>query len=834
MKLKSILIVVFFLFALTSSGQISREMASINADSLNQLLPELEGTEKIDALNKMAFKLCYKFPDSCISMASQTIQLSESVDYKKGEATGYFNLGNGYFFLDSLKNSVVNYLTALRIFENIDVCMEMGYTLEILSLLNFRAGRLEKAIQQIKREIQIAHELSDHHCEALALNSASLYFTNSNKFDSANICLDKALEILRKYPDTTFFASVYHNKAYNTGRKVRLTYLYWEENKEIIRNYYKKAIYWLLNATDLEKTYNFKSKNEYAGYLSIYHNLAYYYLNLRTHDDTAYALKYLHKVKSMTDTFLIKNFMKLHVTNRLGDLRAGAGDYRAAIKIYKEGIKKTGEARLNFNIKDYEGIDPFGWTIAEDHYYEEVLGWVYRKIYLAYKALGDYKDAHEYYILWQESKDRLFLEDNRKMITMLEAEWENEKTENRIAILAKENELKDLRINRSKILTYGLGGLLLILLLVTILFIRQRRIKTALKEQKLQHDLEIKEVESNKLKELDKMKSRFFANISHEFRTPLTLILGPLEKFRSKTNDPGSQADLNIMQRNARRLQNLINQLLNLSKLESGNMKLKVKEENIVSLSKVYVQSFESLAKKKNIALEFKANQENIPVYLDKDKYEKILYNLISNAFKFTEDGGRVEVEICSQQSAVSSQQWAVGSRQSVIGEYTADCVLPTANTAGPCAGIIISDTGHGIPPDHLPHIFDRFYQAYDNDSNSGEGTGIGLALTKELVELHHGKISVDSQTGKGSSFTVMLPLGKEHLKEEEIASNTLEASVNRKSKIDHRPSTIENPPKPASCNLQPATDKDRPLLLLVEDNADMRHYIRSNISGEL
>ncbi|MCD4682755.1 MAG: hypothetical protein K8R86_05700, partial [Bacteroidales bacterium] len=197
--------------------------------------------------------------------------------------------------------------------------------------------------------------------------------------------------------------------------------------------------------------------------------------------------------------------------------------------------------------------------------------------------------------------------------------------------------------------------------------------KYDLKRQWLKQELELEQVEAEKLKELDTLKSRFFANISHEFRTPLTLILGPLEKLRSKIADQDSEQDLNMMQRNALRLQNLINQLLNLSKLESGKMKLQAREENIVAMVNGYVQSFESLAKQKKIDLVFKSAEENIQLFIDRDKIEKILYNLLSNAFKFTGEGGFIEVAVCSRQSEKNSSQFAVGKNEAV-----ANCQLPT------------------------------------------------------------------------------------------------------------------------------------------------------------
>ncbi|GAG81037.1 unnamed protein product, partial [marine sediment metagenome] len=168
--------------------------------------------------------------------------------------------------------------------------------------------------------------------------------------------------------------------------------------------------------------------------------------------------------------------------------------------------------------------------------------------------------------------------------------------------------------------------------------------KNLFREQKLLHDLELKNIESEKLKELDLLKSRFFANISHEFRTPLTLIMSPLEKLLSKAEDHQDKEEINIAKKYAGKLQILINNLLTISKLESGQMQLFASETNIIKLVNNYIQAFESLAKQKNISLNFTAKQKELKAFIDKEKFEQVLNNLLSNAFKFTNDGGRIEV----------------------------------------------------------------------------------------------------------------------------------------------------------------------------------------------
>jgi len=231
----------------------------------------------------------------------------------------------------------------------------------------------------------------------------------------------------------------------------------------------------------------------------------------------------------------------------------------------------------------------------------------------------------------------------------------------------------------------------------------------------LKDQVKLEHLEAQKLHELDQMKSRFFANISHEFRTPLTLILGPLEQMLAEEPQPGWKQFIPIMQRNANRLLQLINQLLDLSKLESGSMKLAASHGDFIAFLKGLVMSFESLAIRKRIALRFEVQPSEcsaLPRYFDRDKIEKIFSNLLANAFKFRPEGGTIQVAVAVGRSSGTSSE-----------SHPAIATVP-ANFVE----ITIKDTGTGIPQDHLPHIFDRFYQVDSSSRREHEGTGIGLA----------------------------------------------------------------------------------------------------------
>ncbi len=367
---------------------------------------------------------------------------------------------------------------------------------------------------------------------------------------------------------------------------------------------------------------------------------------------------------------------------------------------------------------------------------------------------------------------------------------------------------------------------------------------------KLKNQLKVEKVETDTLRNLDQLKSHFFANISHEFRTPLTLILGQVESVLSSNIESKEKGKLQVANRNARRLLTLINQLLDLSKLEAGSMELKAEQHNIISFLKSVFFSFESLAESKKIILKFESESANIPLRYDTDKMEKIICNLISNAFKFTSENGEIKLSVnivssnlfqkghsdLVSESSTSMIEQKVNLKQVQVDKHSPS-KEPQLNSLS--VEIRIKDTGIGIPSNSLPHIFNRFYQVDGSSTREHEGSGIGLALTKELVELHKGQITVNSKEGEGTEFIIHFPFVD--LKTE--SEKTLEAP-SEKIPVDYNFETIgkgqvsdfldtlsqvQNPPEgQAESSIQHPE-----IILIVEDNTDVRSYIREQLEND-
>ncbi|WP_296618249.1 ATP-binding protein [Marivirga sp.] len=304
------------------------------------------------------------------------------------------------------------------------------------------------------------------------------------------------------------------------------------------------------------------------------------------------------------------------------------------------------------------------------------------------------------------------------------------------------------------------------------------------------------------LAEIDKAKTVFFSNISHEFRTPLTLMLSPLEELLNQKNNHFSESEkqnIETAQRNAMRLLKLVNTLLDFSRIESGREQAIFSLVDIVVLTKNLASNFRSVIEKAGLKMIIIADSIIQPVYVDKQMWEKIVFNLLSNAFKYTWEG-EIAVELSAEKDFV---------------------VLK------------VRDTGVGIPEAELPKMFERFHRVQNVAGRTYEGTGIGLSLIKELVQLHQGTINVESELNTGSVFTVKIPTGKKHIDEHQISTKEMDSDEIFSADYLDEIETLLDTGKKEIVKL--ATVKERntfPTILVVDDNADMREHISSILSN--
>jgi signal transduction histidine kinase/ligand-binding sensor domain-containing protein/AraC-like DNA-binding protein len=303
-----------------------------------------------------------------------------------------------------------------------------------------------------------------------------------------------------------------------------------------------------------------------------------------------------------------------------------------------------------------------------------------------------------------------------------------------------------------------------------------------LTKERMNHRIQLERQEAHRMHELDMMKIKFFTNVSHEFRTPLTLILTPLEKILKQTEEGEQKNQFQLIHRNARRLLNLVNQLLDFRKMEVQEIKLNTSEGDVVQYIQDLTHSFSDLSEKKNIKFSFSTSIQHLETFFDQDKIEKILFNLLSNAFKFTPENGEVKVEL---------------NLKYILNDSYLE--------------INVKDTGIGIPSDKHEKIFDRFFQHELPTTLVNQGSGIGLSITKEFVKLHGGQISVQSEVGEGSCFTVLIPVRE--------IPHQVTVRVEKEISIEE---SVMNGTVHENAAL--------PVVLLVEDNEDFRFYLKDNL----
>ncbi len=414
-----------------------------------------------------------------------------------------------------------------------------------------------------------------------------------------------------------------------------------------------------------------------------------------------------------------------------------------------------------------------------------------------YANANEYEQAYATHVHYGELNHQLFSEENIRRIEQLKGQYEMEQQEAENEFLRQQADLNQEIISRQRIIiTLAVLGILLILMVVGVI-IRAYWLKKQLSKEisrqkdKIELDKAVIEKQSDKLKVLDEAKSRFFANVSHDLRSPLSLILGNLEMLREDEGvvlTPAATRNLETGFKNCKRLIYLTDEINELTRLEEGKINLKKETVRVGSYLEMLTEMFVGTAHHKGVELSYRnGTEKDVAIFADPGQFEKVFYNLISNALRHTTNGDVIAVEVHNDHEKVHFS---------------------------------ISDSGEGIAPESLEYIFDRFYQSKSNEYRTKEGLGIGLALVKELVELHGGTITVESELGRGASFKMNFPKVR-------VTEDTLHnaASFSYVSERKHLYDVQDNEER-AGASL-PKRQKEDVTILIVDDHPEIRYHIR-------
>ena len=696
----------------------------------------------------------------------------------------------------------------------------------------YRRSNPDKALEFAKQALEISQSIDYLHGIARSLHNSGIIQKAQGNYDMASKVMMEAEEYYKKINDTIGIVSclIDIGDIYNKQNQYQLALEYLDEARRLIiktdnqeklsriysklggiynsQKQFEKALEYHQKSLEINKEMDFK-----LGMSVNYNNIGNVFLDLgQLSNATENYLRSLEIKKEINDDLGLASSL-----NNLGLIFSDKKQFEKALEYHNEALAKyielgdkpsiamcmtniANDYLLTGNMNLAVEFAQKGLKQSEDINLKRIQTENYRILSEAFAGLYQFKKAYQFQKLYKIYNDSIVSVEVVRQITEMESKFEVEKKEKEIALLSAEKEKHELQIETQKLqrnMMIGLTALVLIVLGILILNFRNK--------QKL----------NTKLKELNQTKSRFFANISHEFRTPLTLLLGPIEKLMNSATQENKEL-VGMMHRNATRLLFLDNQLLDLSKLEAGKLNLKVSQSEISHSLKGMVMSFQSLAEKKELHFKYIFPEQKILAFFDQDKLEKIVYNLLSNAIKYTPVKGQVIFEL------------------SLISDKRKKELLPRfRKTSGQIICIKVSDSGLGIAKEHIDHIFDRFYQVDSRQNRNFEGTGLGLSLSKELVELHHGKISVESELGKGTTFKVYLPTDKKAYKsfelfeDQEMISDLSISPDNIHTESKSIRSTVNQPSNSM------VSEEDSIQVLLVEDNPDMRLYIRDCLNSQ-
>lgn len=618
---------------------------------------------------------------------------------------------------------------ALRISRNIHFTRGIGFAIRYISLYHWIKGDYGQAAKYAFEMLAVFEGTPHDKGLSQAYGLLGLIHEEWDDFDKSELYYKKALEINEK-------AGRKYDMAYNYNSLGSLNHGF---------SKYDQATEYYLKSLALRE----QIKDE-DGMSQSYNNLAHIF---KIKNDYPKAIEFFEKALPIARKFNNRNRISI-VSMGLGEMYLLAGKYNQAEPYLLESLSLAKKLNNKKRLRE-----------------------TYRKLTVLENKRGNYKSALEYLEFEFKYQDSLYTEDKARQIAEVETKYETAKKEQTINLLEQENKIKSLSRNLL------LAGLTSVVLLAGLIFYFQRQ-----KNRRNQGLLKKQEELNQKLQEADKLKSRFFANISHEFRTPLTLILSPVEeKLLAEDLTQKDKISFQSIRRSANRLLELINQLLELSRLESGFMKLRAQPGNLYSFIMPILSSFDSMADVGQVKYTKEIRIPESVVLFDDDKLEKILNNLLSNAFKFSPKAGRVEVRVIA------------GER-----EKSVELTIEIKNTSF-------------ISPDTLDKIFELFFQGENTLAQGVPGTGLGLSLVKELVKLHGGDVHVTSTSGEGTVFTVTLSFEK----------SDMPATVHATEKTE----TIVFAEEPSG-NKPTETDDTKETILIVEDNQDVRNLIRQGLQA--